>query len=434
MAQLIYMFLPLGALAEDDVGSLEDFLRENNCKPQHFRGFEEMTLLHHAVQQGSHRVVEWLVDPVQGIDINARNVQGRTALYIAASTGLPQSKEVIEILLKAGADPSIPTCSGSTPLMAARNEDILRMLLGPGAEEKGQVFRERVRGIKENELNGLRPGLAESVEDESCKNDVCGTIKGSRRGQPAGREGDESGKDVWNRREGIKQRHSLVEIDMQDEDGHTALHYAMFGRLKAQWAVPLLLAAGANPWIRDRKGKLPVYYVGYKRPASVERSLRLAMANPPPRVWMLCRGRAIGAMTACADGVGRSSQRNEEKDARQGVHVLGTLDALPGNCGVDEEKTRGQSFRRQRPDGILSVVEVRRRSGRMMPRLEWEDPDCVMGAQEGTARAEHVTRAVVEFVIHPGAESFVRKETWLGLPCDLFIELVDMMDWNSQVD
>ena len=90
-------------------------------------------------------------------------------------------------------------------------------------------------------------------------------------------------------REGPQTR---VDVNAQDHDGHTALHCAMFGRLKAQWALPLLLAHGANPWIKDNRGKYPVYYLGPYRSFSIDNLLQTAMTNPPPRVWSLCKARA----------------------------------------------------------------------------------------------------------------------------------------------
>jgi uncharacterized protein len=70
--------------------------------------------------------VRWLVD--QGAALNVRDKRdGRTALYIASSQGLTP---VVKILVEAGADPTIATTDGSTPLMVAYRPEVVRVLLG----------------------------------------------------------------------------------------------------------------------------------------------------------------------------------------------------------------------------------------------------------------------------------------------------------------
>ena len=204
------MFLPLSGLAADDVGSLQVFLRNHHSTAHEFMGFEGTTLLHHAAQQGSYRIVHWLTHD-QGLDVNARNVRGRTPLFVAASTARMESTKIVKTLLQGGADPTIPSNSQTTCLMVAQTADVLRELLDDGR----------------------------------------------------------------------------IDLQAQDFDGHTALHFALFARRKAEWAIPMLLEAGASPWLEDSRGKLPLYYLGHWRPLRAETLLREAM-----RARVLCKARA----------------------------------------------------------------------------------------------------------------------------------------------
>ncbi len=66
----------------------------------------------------------------RGADVNARQVDGRTALYQAASAG--NGLSIMRMLLTHGADPNIATATGQTPLMAAAthgDDDALRLLI-----------------------------------------------------------------------------------------------------------------------------------------------------------------------------------------------------------------------------------------------------------------------------------------------------------------
>ncbi|HKB10793.1 MAG TPA: ankyrin repeat domain-containing protein, partial [Vicinamibacterales bacterium] len=53
----------------------------------------------------------------RGAAINAKQVEGRTSLYIAASMG--QGASLVKLLLENGANPALATANGMTPLMAA---------------------------------------------------------------------------------------------------------------------------------------------------------------------------------------------------------------------------------------------------------------------------------------------------------------------------
>src|SRR3546814_17266036 len=80
---------------------------------------------------GDLRAIERLI--ALGMPINARDAQGCTALLRAAGGG---QRAIVERLLRAGADPSLPATTGAPPLSAAVRllpADIEHALLAGGA-------------------------------------------------------------------------------------------------------------------------------------------------------------------------------------------------------------------------------------------------------------------------------------------------------------
>jgi ankyrin repeat protein len=68
------------------------------------------TALHHAVEQGHHKIVKYLVG--KGADVNKMHEYGRYALHDAAWDG---NVAIIKTLLKAGAERDVTSSSGDTP-------------------------------------------------------------------------------------------------------------------------------------------------------------------------------------------------------------------------------------------------------------------------------------------------------------------------------
>ena len=97
---------------------------------------ERRTLLWLAARYGDDRAVDWLLD--LGLDPNARDPQGQTALYAAASVAHENGEwGCLQKLLQAGADPNVVDDSGCAPLLHAlwsRSEVPVKMLLAAGAD------------------------------------------------------------------------------------------------------------------------------------------------------------------------------------------------------------------------------------------------------------------------------------------------------------
>lgn len=93
----------------------------------------ENTYIHRAVMEGAKPfVIEFLLK--RGVDIDARNYQGETALLIAAWYG---REELVELLLNKGADPHVKTRKGLTALKVAKAngyDGIVKKLLAHGAK------------------------------------------------------------------------------------------------------------------------------------------------------------------------------------------------------------------------------------------------------------------------------------------------------------
>ena len=105
-----------------------------------------VTPLHHAVRFRSPVAVKTLIE--YGADVNcACRRNGSTPLHRAVTqTGAPgtagkaqRAKEIVEILLAAGADPTIKNRSGKQPLDYVKEESIKSML--SSGEQSSACFR-----------------------------------------------------------------------------------------------------------------------------------------------------------------------------------------------------------------------------------------------------------------------------------------------------
>jgi len=74
-----------------------------------------------------------------GADVNAKSVEGRSALYLAAMQ--PAGAPIVRILLDAGADPNLPTIVGVTPLFPAMVASLesAQLLLAKGANPNAKT-------------------------------------------------------------------------------------------------------------------------------------------------------------------------------------------------------------------------------------------------------------------------------------------------------
>jgi ankyrin repeat protein len=140
-----------------DGSNVVAFLLENgaNINDKEFRDEIDQTPLIVAAQGGCKEIVEMLLQA--GADIEHRNDQGENALISAAQEG---HKEIVQILLDAGANINQENADGETALDLAirlkQKKDVINLLLEHGAlasdsakgKAKGKGFKKKVNTRK----------------------------------------------------------------------------------------------------------------------------------------------------------------------------------------------------------------------------------------------------------------------------------------------
>ncbi|GAU35557.1 hypothetical protein TSUD_384050 [Trifolium subterraneum] len=100
-----------------------------------------------------------------GVSVNFRDIDGRTALHIAACQGLTH---VVELLLEKGADVDPKDRWGSTPLADAifyKNNDVIKLLENHGAKPlMAPMHVNHAREVPEYEINPKELDFTSSVE------------------------------------------------------------------------------------------------------------------------------------------------------------------------------------------------------------------------------------------------------------------------------
>lgn len=177
------------------------------------------TILHLAVQCAEPQVVEFVISSVGNLDINTQDREGNTALHLAAQLGRAQ---IVRFLLEQPSlNDTIANHQGRVPIDLARTPEIFQQLqLARSLFVEGKV-REIHTLVTQNESKRLEEVLVEP------------RVEGSL--------------DV-----------NMLELATEPstvQSGGTLLHEA--ARKKDSQLAQILLMHGADPFRRDRKGKLP---------------------------------------------------------------------------------------------------------------------------------------------------------------------------------
>jgi hypothetical protein len=183
-------------------------------------GLEDTSILHLAVQCAELPVVEYVISDGSGtIDINARDREGNTALHIAAQQG---RSPIVRLLLdQPDINDSIPNYQGRLPLDLARTPDIFQQL-----QLSRSIFVDsKIKEVQSLVAQGNYKGLGEVLEEPRVK-----TVLDINGGEFAS---------------------DITTI----QSGGTLLHEA--ARKKNKELIQTLLLHGADPFRRDRRGKLP---------------------------------------------------------------------------------------------------------------------------------------------------------------------------------
>lgn len=185
---------------------------------------EGTTILHLAVQCAEPQIVEYILTTASSVsigsnDINTRDREGNTPLHLAAMLGREQIARLL--LEQKDINDSLTNYQGRMPLDLARNPDIFQQL---------QLSRSLFIDTKVREIQSL----AASRNYETLEK----LLEESRVGTAVDLDEPE-----------------LATDQVTVQTGGTLLHEA--ARKKDTRLIQILLMHGADPFRRDRKGKLP---------------------------------------------------------------------------------------------------------------------------------------------------------------------------------
>jgi len=226
--QSVKKFRIFEALRNGDTASISKAIRESdgtrvsisNPGGSGSSGLEDTTILHLAIQCAELPVVEYVLSDGAGtIDVNARDKDGNTALHLAALQG---RGHVVRLLLEQpDINDSIANYQGRLPLDLARTPDIFQQL-----QLSRSIFVDgKIRQVQALVAQGEYKMLGEVLEEPRVKMvlDINGGEFASE----------------------------ITTI----QSGGTLLHEA--ARKKNTALIQVLLLHGADPFRRDRRGKLP---------------------------------------------------------------------------------------------------------------------------------------------------------------------------------
>ncbi|KXG51909.1 ATP12, ATPase F1F0-assembly protein [Penicillium griseofulvum] len=218
LEQSVRTFRLFEILRSGDTTAISKAIKDTT-DPQGASCLNGTTVLHLALQCAEPQVVEYVLSTAEDLDINSRDRDGNTPLHIAAQLG--RGPLVRELLNRPSINDSIVNYRGQTALDLARTPEIFQQL---------QLARSLFIDSKNQEIQGLigrsdYKGLEALLEEP--------------------------------RVEGIMDVNSydLVTDPTTAQSGGTLLHEG--ARNKDAQLIEILLTHGADPFRRDKKGKLP---------------------------------------------------------------------------------------------------------------------------------------------------------------------------------
>lgn len=237
---------------------------------------EGTSILHLAVQCAEAPVIEFVLSnatasPDSPIDINGRDRDGNTPLHLAATLG---RTPVVRMLLDQPAiNDSVTNYNGQTPLDLARTPDIFQQL----QLSRSLFIDANVKRIQQLVADGDMEALEKTLQESRIKSTL--DVNGSE----------------------------LASDPVVVDAGGTLLHEA--AKKKDVKLAQLLLLNGADPFRRDRKGKLPQDYTKDDRTRAIlKRSPAAAAAQRGIQEKTILAGGPQGA-AAAESGMGAKESR-----------------------------------------------------------------------------------------------------------------------------
>jgi ankyrin repeat protein len=216
--QSVRTFRLFEVLRSGDTTAISKAIKETK-DPQGANSLSGTTILHLSIQCAEPQVVEYILSSGHDLDINARDRDGNTSLHLAAQLG--RGTLVRELLNCPSLNDSVVNYRGQTALDVARTPEIFQQL---------QLARSLFIDSKTQEIQSLiSQGNYEKLEKVLEEPRVEGLI------------------DV--------NILDLVTDPATAQSGGTLLHEG--ARRKDTKLIQILLMHGADPFRRDRKGKLP---------------------------------------------------------------------------------------------------------------------------------------------------------------------------------
>ena len=226
--QSVRIFRLFETLRGGDATAITRAVRDNATKTSTIdkqgNNLQGTTVLHLAIQCAEAQVVERILatlseEPDLELDLNSQDRDGNTPLHLASMLG--RASTVRSLLMQEGIDSSILNYSGRSPLDLARGPEIFQQL-----QHARAIFAEtQIRKLQQFVQSNDYEGLTKLLEDSR----VAAVI-------------DVNGAE-------------LSTDPSTTETGGTLLHEA--ARKHDLQLIQLMLLHGADPFRRDRKGKLP---------------------------------------------------------------------------------------------------------------------------------------------------------------------------------
>lgn len=271
----------------------------NDAQAVSARDANGSTLLHHAIGYGSLDTVKLLLDA--GADVNAANrrrstplhwalhdeakvrlllsrgaaintkqVEGRTPLYIAASMG--NAASLVTLLLENGANPSLATANGMTPLMAASvrgDVAVIKQLVNNGVDVNIR------NGAGETALMFGATNGSPEVVGFLLDHGADATIKSKRSETALGNAGTSGNEETVR----MLLAHG-AEVNTRNVRGYSPLMLAASSDAIPAGAVKLLLDAGADRSFVGDYDEKAIDFASKRGDTEVARLLGAAPARP----------------------------------------------------------------------------------------------------------------------------------------------------------